>query len=64
MSTYLSIRIKTSIIMSYKVKSALYFVSFLVAITIYYSMDNDIQLDAVAENTVIAEANIALTDLK
>ncbi len=64
MSTYISIRIKTPNIMSYKVKSALYFFSFLVAITIYYSMDNDIQLDAIAEKVDIVEANIELKDLK
>lgn len=44
--------------MSYKVKSVLYFFSLLAAITIYYSMDNEIQFDAMEESTNLTSINI------
>ena len=58
--------------MSYKVKSALYFISFLAAVTLYYGMDNNIKFDTIEENMELAEADmqngssniIAVKDLK
>ena len=58
--------------MSYKVKSALYFVSFIAAVTMYYSMDNDIPFNTIGEKMELAEADaennssftIELKDLK
>lgn len=44
--------------MSYKVKSVLYFFSLLAAITIYYSMDNEIQFDTTSESTNLTSINL------
>ncbi|MEX0290054.1 MAG: hypothetical protein AB3N14_13170 [Flavobacteriaceae bacterium] len=44
--------------MSYKVKSLLYFTCFLVAITMYYSMDNNIQIEPLNNNVELAEADL------
>ena len=44
--------------MSYKVKSLLYFTCFLAAITMYYSMDNNIQIAPISTNVDLAEADL------
>lgn len=44
--------------MSYKVKSLLYFSCFLAAITMYYSLDNELQIDTNAENVELAEMHL------
>lgn len=44
--------------MSYKVKSLLYFTCFLVAITMYYSMEHEIKIESVTNSVELAEADI------
>ncbi|MBT8183287.1 MAG: hypothetical protein KJN76_00485 [Eudoraea sp.] len=44
--------------MSYKVKSALYFVCFLAAVTIYYSIEHNIKIDSIAEKVGYTGVNV------